>query len=390
MHDNCHASYSGIRPYNLRKVVSLASLVQLRPNMSHYFKRQELSSKTKHHQLVILQYIVYGSLILYFGRDLFIPISYALLISFILYPFCRWLERRGIGKGLSIFIGLLLLSLLIVSVLVLMTYQFSLFIQQWPDIQHKLQQLADSTSLYFVEKYAITKEQQDVWMNEVSNGSVSYLVNVIKNTLSASLHSSVVLILIPLYAALFLYYRNLLIQAIAYVFPGEKKEETKRILYLSVDAYYNFIKGMAIVYLIVGMLNSIGLLILGIPYAFFFGFITSILTFIPYVGIIIGSLLPIAMAWITYNSIWYPLGVILIFVFVQYLEANVIFPLAVSNRLSINPMATIMAITLGGIFWGVSGMILFVPFLAILKLIADRHPSMRLLSLLAGKETVSP
>lgn len=358
--------------------------------MSDYFKRQALSNKTKPQQLVILQYIVYGSLILYFGRDLFIPISYALLISFILYPLCRWLERKGISKGTSIFIGLLLLFALIISLLGLMTYQFTLFIEQWPGIQLKLQALADNTSLFFAEKYAITKQQQDAWMNEMSNGSVNYVVSLIKNTISASLHSSVVLILIPVYAALFLYYRNLLIQAIAYVFPGEKKEETKRILYLSVDAYYNFIKGMAIVYLIVGLLNSFGLLMLGIPYAFFFGFITSILTFIPYVGIIIGSLLPIAMAWITYNSIWYPLGVILVFVVVQYLEANVIFPLAVSNRLSINPMATILAITLGGIFWGVSGMILFVPFLAILKLIADRHPSMRLLSLLAGKETASP
>ena len=358
--------------------------------MSHYFKRVTDEIKTPSKLLLILQYVVYGSLILYFGRDLFVPISYALLISFILFPFCRWLERKGLSKGMAIFIGLFLLLLLLISVALLMTYQLSLFIKEWPAIQVKLQDFIKELSIFAVQKYDITKEQQDVWINEISNGSVGYIFTFFKNTVTASVRSSVVFILIPVYAALFLYYRNVLIQAIAYIFPGERKEETKRILYLSVDAYYNFIKGMALVYLIVGILNSLGLLVLGVPHAFFFGFITSILTFIPYVGIIIGSLLPITMAWITFNSIWYPLGVVLVFVTVQYLEANVIFPLAVSNRLSINPLATILAITLGGIFWGVSGMILFVPFLAILKLIADRHPSMRLLSLLAGKETINP
>jgi predicted PurR-regulated permease PerM len=92
------------------------------------------------------------------------------------------------------------------------------------------------------------------------------------------------------------------------------------------------------------------------------------------------------MAWITYNSIWYPLGVIGIFAFVQYLEANLIFPLAVSSRLKINALVTIVSIFAGAIIWGVSGMILFIPFIGILKLVADRTPSLRTLSVILGDE----
>jgi predicted PurR-regulated permease PerM len=92
---------------------------------------------------------------------------------------------------------------------------------------------------------------------------------------------------------------------------------------------------MLIVYLIVGLLNSIGLLIVGVPHPFMFGFIASILTFIPYIGIMISSLLPIAVSWITFNSIWYPLGVVLVFSIVQALEAYVIFPFAVGRRLKL-------------------------------------------------------
>ena len=107
------------------------------------------------------------------------------------------------------------------------------------------------------------------------------------------------------------------------------------------------------------------------------------MTFLPYVGIIIASLLPITMAWITYDSVWYPIGVISIFTFVQYLEANLIFPWAVSSRLSINTFVTILAILTGGIFWGAAGMILFIPFLGILKMIADRA-GLKTLSLILG------
>ena len=158
---------------------------------------------------------------------------------------------------------------------------------------------------------------------------------------------------------------------------------------LSIESYYNFIKGMLVVYLIVGILNSVGLYLLGIPHAFLFGFIASILTFIPYVGILVASLLPISITWITYNSIWYPLGVVGIFMLVQYLEANLIFPLAVSSRLKINALVTIVVIIAGGIIWGVAGMILFIPFLGILKLVADRTPSLKTLALILGGDSDS-
>jgi predicted PurR-regulated permease PerM len=154
--------------------------------------------------------------------------------------------------------------------------------------------------------------------------------------------------------------------------PDEKAGQVREVITLSVTAYYNFIKGMVVVYLTVGILNSIGLLLLGIPHAILFGFLTAFMTFIPYVGIVVAALLPISYAWITFESIWYPLGVIGVFTFVQYLEANLIFPLAVSQRLKLSTLATLIVIILGGIIWGAAGMILFVPFAAILKLIADR------------------
>jgi predicted PurR-regulated permease PerM len=338
-------------------------------------------------KLTWLLYIVLGSTILYFGKTLLIPLSFAVLISFVLYPVCAWLERRGINRISSILLSTTLLLAIAVGALALLTQQLTAFVKEWPTIKIKIGEALAHLSQVLKDDYAISKEQQQIFLEQFMNQSSGDVIAFISNAISASVFGLVLLILIPVFAVLILYYRNLLANVLFRLFPNERKETIKNILFLTITTYYNFIKGMILVYAIVGILNSIGLLLLGVPHAVFFGFIAAILTFIPYVGIMVGSLLPIAMAWITYNSVWYALGVVAIFAFVQYLEANVIFPLAVSNRLNINALATLVAIIAGGVLWGVAGMILFVPFLAITKLIADHHPRMKTWSVLLGKNS---
>jgi predicted PurR-regulated permease PerM len=143
---------------------------------------------------------------------------------------------------------------------------------------------------------------------------------------------------------------------------------------------------MLFVYLIVGALNSIGLLALGIRHAVLFGMLTAFMTIIPYVGIIISALLPVSVAWITKDSIWYPVGVVAVFAVVQYLEANVIFPKVVATQLKVSTWITLVAILAGGLLWGVSGMILFIPFVGILKVVMDRIPAAGSLNILFERE----
>lgn len=333
-----------------------------------------------------LQYIIYGSVILYFGRNIFIPISFALLISFVLYPICSWLEKKGLSRLMAIVLALTALMILGLLLVFLLVYQFVGFLQEWPAIQAKFAG-AVSDLQRSIEILGFSKEEQINLLSKFSNQSGGNLLTIIRSTISASAFSIVLLVLIPVYAVLILYYRQYWMKILSRIFPAEKNESLREMMSLTIKAYYNFIKGMAIVYVVVGSLNSIGLLLLGVPHAILFGFIASILTFIPYVGIIVGSLLPITMAWITYDSVWYPVGIVGIFAFVQYLEANVIFPIAVSSRLNVNTLIMLIAIFIGGILWGMAGMILFVPFVGIAKLIADHNPKWKTVSMILGNST---
>jgi len=347
-------------------------------------RTQNLLTNSTRGVLSVLQYIVFGSIILFFGREVFIPISFALLISFILYPVCAWLERRGMGRLLAISISISLMIVAGLLIVALLIHQFISFLNEWPSLQEKLAKSLQEISKLLINVFGISQERQQDWISKLASQSGSDLLSLVSNAVSASVSSTVLFVLVPVYSVLVLYYREQWMKIIQRIFPRVNRKSLREIISLTVTAYYNFIKGMAIVYLVVGILNSIGLLLLGIPHAILFGFIAAVLTFIPYFGIMVGSLLPITVAWVTYNSIWYPIGIIAIFAVVQYLEANVIFPLAVSNRLNVNTFVMLVAIFVGGVLWGLAGMILFVPFVGIAKLIADHNPKWKTVSMILG------
>ena len=334
--------------------------------------------------LEILQFIVLAALILYFGKTLFIPLSFSLLIGFILYPVCKWMETKGINKGIAIVICILGVTLLVGAIIYLLFAQFSEFLHEWQSLRTKLTETINQLSIFISERFDISLQKQTEFINNTLNNSGSQAFSIVRNTAYSLSESVFFLLMIPVFSALILFHRQMLSNALYELFPPERKKTIHEILVETIHAYYNFIKGMLLVYLIVGLLNSIGLLIIGVPHPFLFGFIASILTFIPYVGIMISSLLPIAVSWITYNSIWYPLAVIAVFSVVQALEAYIIFPFAVGSRLKINTLVIIIVVIVGGILWGAAGMILFIPFISIIKLIADRTPSLKTLSVLLG------
>ena len=107
-----------------------------------------------------------------------------------------------------------------------------------------------------------------------------------------------------------------------------------------------YVVGIFLDVLILSVLNSTGFLILGLPHAILFGVLAAMLNVIPYIGVMIGSILPILMAFLTKDSISYPLAVAGICFFVQFLDNNFITPFVVGSSVSINPLtATLVLIT---------------------------------------------
>jgi predicted PurR-regulated permease PerM len=320
-----------------------------------------ITSNKKYSALEILQFIVLTCIVLYFGRTLFIPLSFAMLISFILYPVCKLLEKKGISKSMSILMLILLVAIMFGVMIYLLFTQLMQFAHEWQTLKLKFLETKAQLSIFLVERMGVSIERQLEFIENIAGNLGSQIIPFLQNTAYSFSESIFLLILILIFSSLILYHRHLLSNVIYQLFPASKKESVHEILIESIHAYYNFIKGMILVYLIVGILNSIGLAIIGVPHPVLFGFVASILTFIPYVGIMVASLLPITFAWIAFDSIWYPVGVIFVFAIVQLAEAYIIFPFAVGSRLKINSL-----------------------IISIVKLIADRTESLKTISMILG------
>src|SRR5690606_32362824 len=101
--------------------------------------------------------------------------------------------------------------------------------------------------------------------------------------------------------------------------------------------------------------------------------------------IAIGSILPAIFALATKDSYWYAVGVVLWFQFVQFLEGNFITPNIVGGKVSINPLVAIVAIILGGMMFGLSGLILALPITAVLKVVFDSNENLAPYGFLIGE-----
>lgn len=347
-------------------------------------KNSEKRLENKLSPLTFFQYLLLFAVLLHYGKTLFIPLSFALLLSLLLYPICQWLETKGFSKSGAIGSSLTLVFTAVGLFLLLFITQIIQFTHEWQLLEIKLEATLQQLSIFLSNQFGITEEKQLSYLKNSLSQSGSQAFSFLKSTLYSLTESLYYLLIVPLFSSLLLYYRHLMVLALCSLFSEHKKETIVGVLHDFIEEYYQFTKGMVLVYAIVAVLNSVGLALIGIPYSILFGFAASLFTFIPYIGLMIASLLPITLSWITFNSIWYPIGVVLVFAIVQLLEANVIFPYVVGGRLKINALAILVAILLGGILWGASGMILFVPFLSIVKLIADRDTRLKFLSYLLG------
>lgn len=325
--------------------------------------------------------------LLYLGRILFVPMFFGLLIAIIAYPACKWLESRGFARGLAVGLVLTAVILIFASLLWLLGYEISLFLYDLPLLKNRLAQMPAQIGSWLKDNFGMKQSMQDDILEKMGSdiaGSISYYAS---SALTATATTIVALILIPVYGVLFLFHRGTFVKFLESIIAVRYKEKLNFILQESIITYYRFVKGTFFVYCIVGVLNSVGLLVLGIRHALLFGMLAAFMTIVPYVGIIISASLPISIALVTKDSIWYAIGVIMVFTFVQYLEANVIFPKIVGEQLNLSTWAVLVAMIAGTILWGLSGMILFVPFAAILKIISDNVEEWKPLNILLNRES---
>lgn len=323
--------------------------------------------------------------ILVFAKTILVPMGFALLISFILFPMTRKFESWGINRMVAAFFSILVLFMVLAaggyfffSQIINMPNELSVF-------QDKIMDLLRNVTLFINKNFNL---KSDLEMEQLIDQMNKWLQNaalpLAENTFYTTTGVLTGLLLTIIYIYLLLIYRNGITRALILFSREENRETALEMLRRVQRVGQKYLSGMLILIIILGVANSIGLWLIGIDSPFLFGFLAAVMSIIPYVGTTIGAAIPILYAFMTKDSLWIPFMVAFMFWFVQLIETNFLSPKVVGSSLQINALAALLSLIIGASVWGIAGMVLFLPFAAMLKVLCEVYAPLKPLSYLLG------
>jgi len=189
-----------------------------------------------------------------------------------------------------------------------------------------------------------------------------------------------------IYTFFFLLYRKLIMSFLVSVFLEENKQMVYEIIENIQYIIRKYIIGLLIEMAIVAAAVSIIFWVLGIKYAILLGLITGILNIIPYIGIFIALILSSLITFATAATLSKLILVVAALVVVHLIDSNVILPIVVGSKVRINALITVLGVIIGEMVWGISGMFLSIPVIAVLKIMFDRIDGLKPWGIILGDE----
>lgn len=306
-------------------------------------------------------------IILIYGRFILMPLAFAALFSMLLNPVIKRLESWRMGRVMSIVLALSIITIFLAGFITLITIQLVQFSNNMPEIADKLKSTS-YTGIHFIESITgITEARLTEYLNDGLKNIFETGGEFLSSFAEATKGTLIFLGLLPIFIFFMLYYKEMYQTFLEKTFVKSHNSDIDIVIKRVQRVTQNYLVGVFTVIGIMAVLNTIGLLIIGLEYAIFFAVFASFLAIIPYVGSILGALPAVLYAFLFGDSHLLTVLVISVFTIVQLIESGFITPKIIGSKVSINPFVAIVVLLIGGKIWGIAGMILFIPLIGILR-----------------------
>jgi len=256
-----------------------------------------------------------------------------------------------------------------------------MFKAQLVESLHNLQQWVSS-------KFHINLEKQMNYLNTATSNIASSTPSVIGATFVTLSSTILFLVFILIDTFFLLFYRHLLLK---FIIKSFKEENSNIVLDIVEQVQYiirKYILGLLLEMLIVATVCCVVFLILDIKYAVLLGLITGLFNIIPYIGIFTALLLNVIITFATAAASGKVLLVLITVIAIHLIDSNVLLPVIVGSKVKINAFITLIGVVVGEMIWGIPGMFLSIPVIAISKIIFDRVESLQAWGMLLGDEEI--
>lgn len=334
-------------------------------------------------KFLVLFFICY---FIWVAQEILVPFAFAILLAVLLLPLVSFLEKRKVPKVLSIAIALFIAVLFLSAIIYFLSTQIAIFVDDIPSIKKHLNEHWVTLQKWIRAKMHISLREQNEYLNDAAENITGTKGEYISDTFFSITEALMLIILLPIYTFLILYYRDLIRRFLYSVFRKEYSERVTVVIRQSKLMINSYMTGLLIEMGIVAVCNSIGLILLGVKYALFFGVMAAVLNIIPYIGMFIATLFTVLVTITTSENPSDIIWVIVVMYGIHILDVNILMPKIISSRLRINALISILGVIAGGALTGISGLFLSVPAVAMIKIICDQVDGLQPWGILLGDD----
>lgn len=337
---------------------------------------------------LILLSIVLLLFLLYVGQGVFIPLFFAIYISFLLYPLAAFLERRvHCSRSVSSLLSVLAFIIVLAGFLYLITYQLLLFSPDIPVLQTRFNEWLTETQHWVSKEYNIDSSLQMEYVNRTMNDILSNAGNMVSGLL---VDVSVIvfwIVIIFIYTYFLLHHRRLILHFIISLFPENNSQKVSGVVMETRSVGNNYLVGLFIEFIVMAVANSVAFAIMNVPYWMLLGILAAGLNFIPYIGIVVATVM-VLLVCMMHSSVLLAFQAGGVLFILHILDANILLPRVVGHKMQMNALVTIISVLVGGAIWGVAGMFLSIPISATLKIIFEHVDGLKPWAVIMGIEDV--
>ena len=310
------------------------------------------------------------------AKHILYPLALSVLFSYLLYPIASFLEHKArFPRVLAVLISVLLFLAVITGAVNLLVNQVREFTQDEAIKEQAVENFIAIQS--FIEgKYQVGTDEQNTWLiKSVKNffetgGQTKILIMKAAGTIEA-------LLFIPIFTFFMLFFRDRAERFAHKLAKKRHSELAEKLIKQISKVTIKYVSGVTTVVFILVILHSAALSIIGIKYAIVLGIISASFSFIPYFGTIVSGIVPIIFTLLAQDNPYLALAVAIYYAIISLIDHNILTPGIVGGKVHLNPFVTILSIIIGATIWGIPGMIIVVPFMAVLKIVCDNVESLK-------------
>jgi AI-2 transport protein TqsA len=332
--------------------------------------------------------IVLVVLILSVGKTIFIPLVFALLVSVLLYPLSAFMENRWrMPRWLASLISLFIFIAGIVGLVYFFVTQAIRFSRDLPHLRERFNKLLIELQSWIDREYHIDAHEQMAYLNESASTIIEKVANSAGNIFIEIFSFVIWMIFVFIFSYFMLSHRNLLYRFSMRLFRPRHTEKVVEVVSETRGMINSYVLGLITEMAILSVLNTIVFGFMGIPYFLLLAVFTAVINIIPYLGVYTGMAIGMIITFAhTSGTLAVQLGIAIIII--HFIDANILLPRIVGRRVKMNPLITIITVLAGHLIWGIPGMFLFIPMVAIFKIISHRVTALEPWSILMGTEEV--